>query len=204
MEIALVVFDGLTFLDFVGFYDVVTRLKEVEYLKDFTWDICGTTEEINDGQGLTVKADQIKPNLSKYDMIFIPGGLGTRELKENQEFIDWIKQAKDVKYKISVCTGALILGAAGFLKDKKATTHPLAYDLLEPYCEEVVKTRIVRDGNIITCGGVSTSIDLGLYVAEQLIGREEVEKIKEKMDYPYTNSEIVEMINFPFKDCEFK
>lgn len=191
MRIALILFDGLTFLDFVGFYDVVTRLGKVESLRDFGWDICGVTEEITDGIGMTVKVDRIKPDLSKYDMVFIPGGLGTRKLKDNNEFIDWIKEAKDVKYKISVCTGSLILGAAGFLENKKATTHPLVYDLLEPYCKEVIKTRIVRDGNIITGGGVSTSIDLGLYVGEHLVGREEIEKIIGKMDYPYSNSDIV-------------
>ncbi len=195
MKIALVVFDGLTFLDFVGFYDVITRLKEIEpkneSIKDLDWDICGLTAEVTDGLGLTVKVNRVKPDLSKYDMLFVPGGLGTRELKNIKEFIEWIKGAKNAAYKISVCTGSLILGAAGFLEDRKATTHPLAYDLLEPYCKEVVRTRIVKDGNIITGGGVSTSIDLGLCVADQLVGREEVEKIKKRMDYPYSNSEIV-------------
>ena len=191
IRIALVLFDGLTFLDFVGFYDVITRLEEVKSLRNFSWDSCGVTEEVTDGLGMRVKVDRVKPDLSKYDMVFIPGGLRTREIKNDNGFIDWIKQAKDVKYKISVCTGALILGAAGFLENKKATTHPLAYDLLEPYCKDVIKTRIVRDGNIITGGGVSTSIDLGLYIAEHLVGEEEMEKIKRKMDYPYTNSDIV-------------
>jgi transcriptional regulator GlxA family with amidase domain len=195
MKIALILFEGLRFLDFVGFYDVITRLKELEpknkSVAVFEWDICGITEEVADGLGLTVKVDRIKPDLSDYDMIFIPGGLGTRKLQGNKAFIDWISQAKDAKHKISVCTGSLILGAAGFLENKKATTHPLAYELLEPYCKEVIKTRIVKDGNIITGGGVAASIDLGLYVAEELVGREEVEKIKKKMDYPYTNTDIV-------------
>jgi len=195
MNIALILFEGLTFLDFVGFYDVITRLKEVEskseIFGDFSWDLCGLTEEVSDGTGLRIKVDRIKPDLSNYDMIFIPGGLGTRELKDNKEFIDWIKGARNVKYKVSVCTGSLILGAAGFLRNKKATTHPLAYDLLEPYCEEVIRTRIVKDLNTITGGGVSTSIDLGLYVAEQLVGKKETQKIREKMDYHYNNSDLV-------------
>lgn len=195
MKIALILFEGLTFLDFVGFYDVITRLKEVEpkseFFGDFSWDLCGLTEEVSDGTGLRIKVDRIKPDFSNYDMIFIPGGLGTRELKDNKEFIDWIKGARNVKYKVSVCTGSLILGAAGFLRNKKATTHPLAYDLLEPYCEEVIRTRIVKDLNTITGGGVSTSIDLGLYVAEQLVGKKEMQKIREKMDYHYNNSDLV-------------
>lgn len=126
-------------------------------------------------------------------MIFIPGGRGTRDLKDNEQFIEWIRTAQSVPYKISVCTGSLILGAAGFLIDKKATTHPNAYDLLEPYCEEVLKTRIVRDGNVITGGGVATSIDLGLYMIEQFVGEKEAELVKEQIDYPYQTKGIVQI-----------
>lgn len=118
-------------------------------------------------------------------MIFIPGGLSTRQLRYDADFISWIQTARDVEYKVSVCTGALILGAAGFLKGKKATTNSSAYELLAPYCSEVVKERFVRDGNIFTGGGVSASIDLGLYVIESLTNEEVVRQVQEKMDYPY-------------------
>lgn len=161
MKIALVLFDGVTFLDFAGFYDVIYRLNIFEQTKGTTWDICGITEEVSDEFGMKVKVNVIKPDLSHYDLVFIPGGMGTRALRYNAEFIEWIKTAETVKYKISVCTGSLIWGAAGFLKEKKATTHPNAYELLEPYCSEVIKARIVKDGNVITAGGVTTAIDLG-------------------------------------------
>ncbi|MFD0681923.1 MULTISPECIES: DJ-1/PfpI family protein [unclassified Paenibacillus] len=85
----------------------------------------------------------------------------------------------------SVCTGALLLGAAGFLSGKRATTNPPAYDILESYCEEVVRARIVRDGNVITGGEVATSIDLGLYLLEYITDAETVRKIQKSMDYPY-------------------
>jgi transcriptional regulator GlxA family with amidase domain len=79
----------------------------------------------------------------------------------------------------------LLLGAAGFLEGKKATTNPSAYDLLEPYCSEVIHTRIMRDENIFTAGRVSASIYLGLYVNECLIDHDFAKLVQQKMDYPY-------------------
>lgn len=118
-------------------------------------------------------------------MIFIPGGMSTRKLRNDEDFLLWLQNAKDIKYKVSVCTVALLLGASGFLSGKKATTNPSAYELLAPYCSEVLTTRIVRDGTIFTGGGVSSSIDLGLFIIEYLTNIEVVKEIQTKMDYPY-------------------
>ena len=164
-----------------------------EETKGTTWDICGLSEEISDELGLTIKVNKIKPDLSEYDLLFVPGGMGTRELRFDEEFIWWLRQAENVNYIVSVCTGSLLLGAAGFLKNKKSTTHPNAYELLEPYCKEVIKTRIVRDGNLITAGGVSTSIDLALYIVELLVNKDAVEIIKKQIDYPYEVQGIIEV-----------
>ncbi|AWB45551.1 thiamine biosynthesis protein ThiJ [Paenibacillus sp. CAA11] len=193
MRIALVLFNGVTFLDFVGFYDVIHRLNLFDQTKGTTWDICGLTEEVTDELGMKVKVNVIKPDLSEYDLVFIPGGMGTRKLKDDIGFIDWMKTAEPVKYKVSVCTGSLLWGAAGFLKDKKATTHPNVYDLLEPYCLEVIKSRIVKDSNVITAGGVATSIDLGLFIIELFAGMEAANVVKKQLDYPYTAVGIVEV-----------
>lgn len=193
MKIALILFDGVTFLDFVGFYDVIYRLNFFDKTKGTSWDICALTDEVTDELGMTVKVNVISPSLADYDLIFIPGGMGTRKLKEDYEFMEWIRTCESVPYKISVCTGSLILGAAGFLQDKKATTHPNVYDLLEPYCKEVIKTRIVKDGNVITAGGVTTSIDLGIYLIELFVGKEEAEIVKKQIDYPYEAVGIVEV-----------
>lgn len=193
MKIALVLFNGVTFLDFAGFYDVIYRLNMFEQTKGTTWDICGVTEEVADEFGMKVKVNVIKPDLSGYDLVFIPGGMGTRPLRYDAEFIEWIKTAEAVKNKISVCTGSLIWGAAGFLEDKKATTHPNAYELLEPYCSEVIKARIVKDGNVITAGGVTTAIDLGIYMIELLAGSEAGRTVKQQIDYPYTAVGIVQV-----------
>ncbi|WP_460325092.1 DJ-1/PfpI family protein [Paenibacillus sp. YSY-4.3] len=185
MKMAFILFDKMTTLDFVGFYEAVTWMGILQTKENVTWDFCSNKEEIKDDRGLTVKVNHVSPDLSGYDLIFIPGGLSTRQLRYDTDFISWIQTARDVEYKVSVCTGALILGAAGFLNGKKATTNPSAYELLAPYCSEVVKERFVRDGNIFTGGGVSASIDLGLYVIESLTNEEVVRQVQEKMDYPY-------------------
>ena len=97
MKIAFVIFNGMTFLDFIGFYDVIYRLNMFEETKGTTWDICGLSEEISDELGLTVKVNLVKPDLSEYDLLFVPGGLGTREHRYDDEFITWLKQADKVK-----------------------------------------------------------------------------------------------------------
>lgn len=183
MKIAYILFNDCTLLDFIGIYDPVSRLRSLGYLPDLEWDICSYTSTIQDSFGLEIKPTKWKNDLSEYDAIILPGGLGSRGLLSNKEFIQWIQTAQYVQYKISVCTGSLILGAAGFLKDKKATTHFQAYELLKNYCSVVSIDRIVEDGDIITAGAVSSSIDLGLYLCEKWAGIDAKNEIRKKMDY---------------------
>jgi cyclohexyl-isocyanide hydratase len=136
---------------------------------------------------MTIIADRVLPDLAEYDLVFIPGGAATRELIHDKAFVEWIQTARDAKYKASVCTGALLLGAAGFTKDKTITTNPLALDLLKPYCKEVVKARAMRDGDVFTGGGITASIDLGLFFVESIANKEAVLEIQKRMDYPYYN-----------------
>lgn len=192
MKIAFVLFDGLTFLDFAGFYDVINRLNFFEQTKGTTWETCAMTDQVTDESGLTLKVDRVKPNLAEYDLVFVPGGMGTRKLRFDEAFVGWLRQAENVPLKVSVCTGSLLMGAAGFLTSKKATTHPNVYELLEPYVAEVIQTRIVKDGNVITAGGVATSIDLGVYVVGLLAGQEAAEHVKLQIDYPYDMQGVVE------------
>jgi transcriptional regulator GlxA family with amidase domain len=185
MRMAFLVFDQMTMLDLVGFMDGITRLKVLKAIDDLSWDICAMKEEITDDRGMTVKVNHVRPDLSGYDLLFVPGGFATRQLRHDADFISWLQTGQDVNYKVSVCTGALLLGAAGFLSDKRATTNRSAYELLVPYCKELVDARVVRDGNIFTGGGVSASIDLGLYVIEALTNAEITQKVQLSMDYPY-------------------
>ncbi len=185
MRIAFILFDGITFLDFAGFYDVILRLGQFAAGKELAWDICAVTPTVTDELGLTIQVGKVLPELSPYDLVFVPGGMGTRQLRYDEVFVAWLRGAQDIPYKVSVCTGSLLLGAAGFLEGRIATTHPAAYDLLKPYCAKVVPSRIVHDGNVITGGGVSTSIDLGLYLISQFAGEEAMRTVKKQIDYPY-------------------
>lgn len=188
MKMAYILFDKMTTLDFVGFYEAVSWLSILKAKEGVTWDICSNKEEITDDRGMTIKIKHVNPDLSGYDLIFLPGGMPTRELQYDTEFVSWIQSARDVQYKVSVCTGALLLGAAGFLNGKMATTNPSAYELLTPYCSQVIKARIVRDGDTFTGGGVSASIDLGLYLVESLTNADMTKKVQKLMDYPYYRS----------------
>lgn len=185
MKAAFIVFDGMTALDFIGFYDPITRLKSMKIIENFAWNVCAQSAEVTDDRGLKFKADTVGATLEGYDMIVVPGGFGTRKLQHDDTFMDWIKTAANVPLKISVCTGALILGAAGFLKGRRATTHPSAYQELEPYCATVVKERVVDEDCIITARGVSSSLDMGLHVVERLAGAEARARVAAQMDYPY-------------------
>ncbi|OGA03139.1 MAG: thiamine biosynthesis protein ThiJ [Betaproteobacteria bacterium RIFCSPLOWO2_02_64_14] len=185
MKAAFIVFDRMTYLDFIGFYDPVTRLKSMKIMEDFEWRILSPTPRVVDDRGLRMEPDGLMEALGSYDMVFLPGGMGTRPLQHDQSFVDWIKTAAPVKLKVSVCTGALLLGAAGFLKGRRATTHPSAYQELEPYCATVIRERVVDEGDIITARGVSSSIDAGLHVVERLAGTEARARMATQMDYPY-------------------
>ncbi|OLN22573.1 thiamine biosynthesis protein ThiJ [Domibacillus antri] len=182
MNIAFILFNGVTALDFVGVYDAVTRLKTMKFIPDLKWDLCAFTEEIVDGTGLIFTPARVKESLEPYDMVIVPGGFGTRTLVNDASFIDWLKTAENSKIKASVCTGSLLFGAAGFLEGKSATTHPNAFRELETYCT-VLDQRIVDEGDLITARGVSSSIDLGLYLCEKLAGFDAKEQIRKQMDY---------------------
>lgn len=185
MKMAFVLFDDMTTLDFVGFHNAVTWLEKRRIIQDLSWDYCSNKKDVKDDRGLNIQVDRVYPHLSEYDLIFIPGGIATRHLIHDKAFVEWIQTAKDVKYKVSVCTGALLLGAAGFIKDKKITTNPLAIDLVEPYCKEIVEARVMRDGDVFTGGGITASIDLGLFFIESISNTEVVQEIQKYMDYPF-------------------
>ncbi|MDN5941134.1 MAG: DJ-1/PfpI family protein [Nitrospira sp.] len=185
MKTAFVIFNRMTALDFIGTYDPLTRLTSMQLMPDFEWDICALTMDVVDDKGLCIAPSVVGQPLSDYDLLVVPGGIGSRTLQHNKAFIDWLRTSEPVKLKASVCTGALLLGAAGFLKDKRATTHPNAFEELRPHCAHVVDDRVVDEGGIITARGVTSAIDLGLYLVERFAGAEARARIANQMDYPY-------------------
>jgi len=187
MKAAFIIFNRMTYLDFIGFYDPVTRLQSMKIIPDFEWRVFSNTQRVVDdrGSGLAMIPDSVMEPLDGYDLLFLPGGVGTRTLQKDDQFMDWLKSASSAKLKISVCTGALLLGAAGFLRGRRATTHPQALKELEPYCNTVVDDRIVDEGDVITGSGVATSLDLGLHVVQKLAGADARTRIANQMCYPY-------------------
>ncbi len=183
-RIAFFVFPRLTVLDLVGAYDALRRVATMSIDPDVTHRLIGTEPEIVDDTGFTVKPDSVYEDLAGFDLLYVPGGFGTRALANDPIFIDYLKTWGAERPLASVCTGALLLGRAGYLKGRRATTHHRAYDLLRPYCREVVTDqRIVDEGQVITAGGVSSSLDLGLYLVEKFWGAAAREKIAAQMEY---------------------
>jgi transcriptional regulator GlxA family with amidase domain len=186
MRTAFVVFDRMTMLDFVGIYDPLTRLRSMGFMPDFAWEVCAQTPEVVDDRGLRLRATAVGGSLAAYDLLVVPGGVGTRPLLRDPTFLAWLRTAAPVALKVSVCTGALLLGAAGFLQGKRATTHPGAMADLAPFCHMALGTRLVDEGAVITAGGVTAALDAGLFLVDRLAGAEVAMRIRQQMDYPYT------------------
>jgi len=185
MKAAFILFDRLTALDFVGVYDPLTRLRSMQVMPAFEWTLCAFTHDVEDDRGLRFVPDKVAQPLDGYDLIVVPGGYGTRPLQQDETFLAWLRTAEDVPLKTSVCTGALLLGAAGFLHGKRATTHPSNFADLAPYCAHVVDARVVDEGTVVTARGVTSAIDLGLHLVKRLAGEAARTRIAQQMDYPY-------------------
>jgi cyclohexyl-isocyanide hydratase len=185
MTTAFLLYDNLVALDLIGAYDPITRLGSMDVIDGFEWDLCALAGPVSDDRGLRLAPDRVGTSLGEYDLLVVPGGHGTRRLRRDEAFLDWLGTAAPVPLKASVCTGALLLGAAGYLEGQRATTHPTATDELAPDCAEVVGDRVVDEGPVVTARGVSAGLDLGLHVVERLAGPDARARIATQMDYPY-------------------
>lgn len=183
MRVGFIIYEGMTALDFVGVYDPLIRLKTMGFMRDMRWEICARSSQVKDGSGLVFTPTRVAEPLDCCEMIVVPGGFGSRRLVDDSDFINWLRTAEACRLKTSVCTGALLLGAAGFLKGKKATTHPSAFEKLQRFCQQVIDERIVDDGDVVTAGGVTSSIDLGLYLCGKLAGDRAEARIRQQIDY---------------------
>lgn len=124
MRVAFVIFDRMTALDFVGVYDPVTRRRSMSLMPGLSWDTRAYTRRVAGDRGLAFTPDSVGEPLRGYDLLVVPGGFGTRALADDAGFVEWLRTSEPCGLKASVCTGSLLLGAAGFLKGKRATTHP--------------------------------------------------------------------------------
>jgi transcriptional regulator GlxA family with amidase domain len=185
MKAAFVIFDRLTALDLIGLYDPITRLHSMAFRPDFRWEFCALEKSVTDDRGLEIQATCVATSLEDFDVLLVPGGFGTECLVRDSAFLEWLRTADPVPLKASVCTGALLLGAAGWLRGRAATTHPNSYRELAAYCEEVKQERVVDAGEVITGRGVTAAIDVGLRVVQRIVGAEARQTIAHQMDYPW-------------------
>jgi len=183
-RIAFLVFPRLTLLDFVGGYDALRRVALMGVDRDVRHRIIGTAPEIEDESGLVMRPDSVYEDLDGFDLLYVPGGVGTRALMHDTRLLEYLRSWGPHRPLASVCTGALLIGAAGHLRGLRATTHHRAFELLRPYCREVVSDqRVVDEGRVVTAGGVSSSLDLGLYLVEKFWGADARGTIAAQMEY---------------------
>jgi cyclohexyl-isocyanide hydratase len=179
LQIGILVFPGVQQLDLTGPYEVFASLPDAQV--HLVWK---DRAPIRSATGLMLGATMTFAECGKLDVICVPGGGGVNALLEDAETLAFIRsQAEQARYVTSVCTGSLVLGAAGLLKGRKATTHWFAHDFLEKFGAIPVHARVVRDGNLITAGGVTAGIDFGLAVVAELAGREHAEAIQLGLEY---------------------
>ncbi len=179
IRFGLLAFPGVQQLDLTAPYEVFASMDDAEVhlvWKDRSPVISATKLVL---QPTTTFAD-----CPQLDVICVPGGSGVNALLEDETVLAFIrKQAEQARFVTSVCTGALVLGAAGLLEGKKATTHWNAKDFLAGFGAIATPGRVVRDGNIFTAGGVTSGIDFGLTIAAALRDREEAETIQLSLEY---------------------
>ena len=183
-RIGFLVFPRLTLLDLIGVHDALRRLAPMGIAPEVGLTIIGTEASIADESGLRIVPDQVYGDLAPLDLLVVPGGLGTRPLLGDARCIDYVRSWGDRRPIASVCTGALLLGKAGHLAGLRATTHHGSFDLLRPFCREVVTdTRVVDEGRVVTAAGVTSALDLGLHLVGRFWGDEARSRIAAQMEY---------------------
>ncbi|MDX3855558.1 DJ-1/PfpI family protein [Streptomyces sp. AK02-01A] len=167
MRIAIPLFEGFTALDAVGPYQVLSRLPGAE-----TFLVAERTGPVLDDRGsLSLVAEKTLGEVTAPDIVVVPGGPGQSGQMENAVLLDWLREADATTiWTASVCTGSLLLAAAGLLTGRRATSHWLALDSLREFGVEPTGERVVTDGKYITAAGVSSGIDMGLTLAGRLAG----------------------------------
>jgi cyclohexyl-isocyanide hydratase len=179
LRIGSLLFDQLDQIDLTGPYEVLARLSDSTYRL-----YALSTDPIHDIHGLALRPDATLSDAPQLDLLHIPGGFGQEALMDNDEILDWIRfQAAGARCILSVCTGALLLGAAGLLVGRRATTHWASFDLLPFFGATPVDERVVTDDKFVFAAGVTAGIDAALRVAANLRGDDEAQAIQLWMQY---------------------
>ncbi|MGK2867461.1 MAG: DJ-1/PfpI family protein [Mycobacterium sp.] len=181
MQIAIVLYPGFTALDFIGPYESLRWLPDAEVR--FLWHEPGPIAA--DSGVLVIGATHSFDETPSPDVILIPGGFTTVEHARDEKLLDWVRRAHEsATWTASVCSGSLILAASGLLAGKRATSHWAALPALRAFgVEPVGDERIVHQGDLVTCAGVSAGIDLGLWLAAKISGEDRAKAIQLSMEY---------------------
>ena len=179
LQIGLLAFDGLDQIDLTGPFEVLARLPNAT-----TRIYAKSHAPVQDVRGLRLMPDATLADAPQLDVLHVPGGYGQEPLMDDEETLDWVRrQAAGARCVFSVCTGALICGAAGLLKGKRATTHWSAFHLLPLFGAAPVNERVVIDGKLVSAAGVTAGIDGALRVAALLRGDDAARAIQLYLQY---------------------
>ena len=179
IRIGLLLFPDLTQLDLTGPYEVFTRFPDADI--HLLWK---TLDPVTAGGGMRLLPTTTFAGCPQLDLVCVPGGAGMNALLNDAETLDFVRrQALGARYVTSVCTGSLVLGAAGLLRGRRATTHWMSLPMLAAFGCEPVAERVVVDGNVITGGGVTAGIDFALTVAGEWFGADTARRIQLGIEY---------------------
>ena len=179
LSVGLLLFPQLTQLDLTGPWEVFSSLPGVK-----TALVWKTLEPVTSAKGMRICPDLRFEDCPQFDVICIPGGPGMNSLLTDPETLDFVrKQARGARYVTSVCTGSLVLGAAGLLRGKRAACHWMSRYMLRSFGAIPVQQRVVMDGNTITGGGVTAGIDFARHVAAQLFGARVAQAVQLGLEY---------------------
>ena len=178
LQIGSLLFEGLDQIDLTGPFEVLSRIP------NSTYRIYGkTTDPVRDYRGLRITPDAAIGDAPQLDVLHVPGGFGQEALMDDTVVLDWIRAQAGHARVFSVCTGALICGAAGLLMGRRATTHWASFHLLRYFGATPVNERVVIDGDWIFAAGVTSGIDGALRLAAELRGDEVAQGIQLFMEY---------------------
>ncbi len=187
-NVAILIFDEVEILDFAGPYEVFATTRQHDPDPPFfVYTVAEKAEAVSARNGLSVNPSYSIYDCPKSDILLVPGGRGTRTIISNQAVIDWIKKVDGMTdLTLSVCTGALVLGKAGLLDGRAATTYHTAFEELKAVTPNTVQRpddRWVDNGRIVTSAGVSAGIDMSLYVVGKLLGAAQADETARYMEY---------------------
>ena len=198
-SIGIVLFEHVEVLDFTGPYEVFTaarpdEAKRREEPSPFTVHLAAETDgPVATAAGMRVLPDCTLADCPRLDILCVPGGWGTRREIGNPALLAWLRQrAAQAELVTSVCTGSMLLGAAGLLDGRRATTHWRSLDWMRasfPRVEVVADRHVVEDGNLLTSAGISAGIDLALRVVSRCCGEPVARATARHMEYPYPESD---------------